>query len=345
MSATPYDVASYYYSDRHPSQDEVAHYFNESRDWVRARLAEARQAGLIHTVVTPSGEMSDAVQDLAFRLMDKWSGLRAHVIPGLERVMDEPPGDPDKESILLCACQKASEILDDLLYDKFTENARLQRASGASSPSPVILAVPWGRVAYFTARLLRPKRALGTLEVVPMCGITGYTANPYEANTVATAFAAAYGGTALQLPSPAVVPAATYETVVNLPLVKEALDHAHRADVVLTTVAAANENTSTLARSGLVSYEYLRKVRAEGAAGEIASHWWFTADGRPLVLETAVPIGLGVNGLSEMCAAGKHIIAVVAASNERVEPLRVALEHDFVNTVVIDEFTARQLLR
>ncbi|MDE3077265.1 MAG: hypothetical protein KGJ86_17760, partial [Chloroflexota bacterium] len=302
-------------------------------------------AGLVHTIVTPSSDGSNAVQDLAFQLMAKWLELKAHVVPGLERVMDEPPGDADKESILLCACQQAGEVLDGLLNDQLTENARLQRASTAPNPRSVTLAVPWGRVAYYTARLLRPRRAIGSLDVVPMCGVTGYRAHPYEANMVAATFAAVYGGTAMQLASPAVVPSAAHETVVNLPLVKEALDRAHQADVVLTTVGAANEHTSTLARSGIVSYDYLRKVRAEGGAGEVASYWWFKTDGRPIVLPAAVPVGLGIEGLSALCASGKHVIAVVAASNERVEPLRIALDNGFVNTLVTDEFTARQLLK
>ncbi|HEU0166249.1 MAG TPA: sugar-binding domain-containing protein [Chloroflexota bacterium] len=345
MPGSAYDVARFYYSEGRPSQEEVAQYFNETRDWVRARLTDARLGGLIHTVITPSGDQSDSIQELAFQLMDRWMELKAHVIPGLERVMDEPPGDADKEAILLCACQTAGDVLEELLSDLATRKARDRRASGQSSPSPIILAVPWGRVAYYTARLLRPKRALATLEAVPMCGVTGYRANPYEANTVAEAFASAYGGTAMQLASPAVVPSADYDTVVTLPLVKEALEHARLADIAITTVAAANENTSTLARSGIVSYDYLRKVRAEGAAGEIAGYWWFKADGQAIVLPTAVPVGLGVEGLSALCAAGKHVIAVVAASNERVEPLRIALDHGFVNTLVTDEYTARQLLK
>ncbi|MGH2365838.1 MAG: sugar-binding domain-containing protein [Chloroflexota bacterium] len=345
MPGTPYDVASYYYSEGRPSQDAVAQYFNETRDWVRARLAEARTGGLVHTIVTPLGEGSESVQELAFELMARWGSLSAHVVPGLERVMDEPPGDADKESILLCACQRAGEVLDGLLHEAAADNAHLAKEQGWRNPKPVTLAVPWGRVAYYTARLLRPKRALATLEVVPMCGVTGYHANPYEANTVAATFAAAYAATAMQLASPAVVPSADYATVVNLPLVKDALNRACQADVALTTVGAANENASTLARSGIVSYEYLRKVRAEGAAGEIASYWWFKQEGEPIVLPTAVPVGLGIEGLSALCAAGKHVIGVVAASNERVDPLRVALDHAFVNTLVTDEFTARQLLR
>ncbi|MGH2470426.1 MAG: hypothetical protein ACRDGF_10145, partial [Chloroflexota bacterium] len=59
MPGTPYDVASYYYSEGRPSQDAVAQYFNETRDWVRARLAEARTGGLVHTIVTPLGEGSE----------------------------------------------------------------------------------------------------------------------------------------------------------------------------------------------------------------------------------------------------------------------------------------------
>ncbi len=344
VPATPYDVASYYYSEAHPSQEEVARYFNETRDWVRARLAEARSAGLVHTIVTPTGDGADSVQDLGFQLMDKWTGLSAHVISGLERVMDEPPGDSDKESVLLCACQVAGEVLDGLINERMMANARQLRGDGLSN-KPVILAVPWGRVAYYTARLLRPKRPVATLEVVPMCGVTGYRVNPYEANTVAATFAGAYGGTAMQLASPAVVPSSSFDTVVKLPLVKEALDHVRDADVVLTTVSAANENTSTLVKSGLVSYDYLRRVRAEGAAGEIAGHWWFRHDGQPIVLPAAVPVGLGIEGLSTLCAAGKHVMAVVAGSSERVEPLRVALDHGFVNTLVTDEFTARRLLK
>lgn len=78
--------------------------------------------------------------------------------------------------------------------------------------------------------------------------------------------------------------------------------------------------------------------------GEIASHWWFDHQGSVVDQEEIHAIGLGLDGLSEMVERRARVIAVVAASGERIMPLRVALCRKLVNVLITDRNTAELLL-
>jgi DNA-binding transcriptional regulator LsrR (DeoR family) len=95
---------------------------------------------------------------------------------------------------------------------------------------------------------------------------------------------------------------------------------------------------------GLLSEDTVRSLVGRGAVGEIASHWWFDLQGRIVAEEEKHALGLGLDGLSRMVARRARVIAVVGASRERVLPLKVALNHCLVNTLITDHITARELL-
>ena len=78
--------------------------------------------------------------------------------------------------------------------------------------------------------------------------------------------------------------------------------------------------------------------------GEIASHWWFDRYGSIVEEEEHHAIGLGLDGLSRMVTRRAKVIAVVGASRDRISPLKVALDHGLVNTLITDHITARVLV-
>jgi DNA-binding transcriptional regulator LsrR (DeoR family) len=118
-----------------------------------------------------------------------------------------------------------------------------------------------------------------------------------------------------------------------------------RADVVITSVAHANPDTSTIVRQGLATPEEVSYVMQQGAVGEIASFWWFDRGGRLVETPNARPIGLGLRGLADVVRDDRYVVAVVAASRQRIAPLRVALEQELINVLVTDQVTAQELLK
>ncbi|MBI3972411.1 MAG: hypothetical protein HY332_14115 [Chloroflexi bacterium] len=280
---------------------------------------------MVHILVTPPVQVQE-LRGLERRLKSQYPLREALVIPGREDVMDEE-SSADKESLVLACCQAAAQWLTDTLKDGDT------------------LAVPWGRVASYVAGQLTPTSGVRRLLTVPIVGVTGVITHPFEANTIAARIADVLGGQSLLLAAPAVVTPAAYEVFTQIPLVERVLDQARRADVVITPIAAADPQTSTVVRQGLASPEEISYVMERGAVGEIASFWWFDCMGRLVEIPNARPIGLGLHGLGDIVRDDRMVMAIVAASRARIAPLRVALEQELVNALVTDHITALELLK
>jgi DNA-binding transcriptional regulator LsrR (DeoR family) len=322
--ALTFNVALKYYSENKTTQ-EVADELRLERSFVSRRLKEAKLRGMVHILVTPPASIQE-LRGLERRLKSQFPLAEVTVIPGREDVMNAP-ASADKESVLLACCQAAAQWLADTLKDGDT------------------LAVPWGRVASYVAGQLNPPHTLRDLVTVPIVGVTGVTTHPFEANTIAARIASVFGGQSLLLAAPAVVTPAAYGVVTEIPLVERVLAHTRRADVVITPIAAADPETSTIVRQGLATSDEVSYAMAHGAVGEIASFWWFDQLGRLVEIPNARPIGLGLNGLADIVRDDRKVVAVVAASRARVAPLRVALEQELVNALITDQVTAQELLK
>jgi len=321
--ALTFHIALKYYVEGRTAQ-EVADELRLERSFVSRRLKEARLRGMVHILVTPPVLLQE-LRGLERRLKSQFPLKEVTVIPGREDVMDEDTS-ADKESVVLAACQAAAQWLTDTLKEGDT------------------LAVPWGRVASYVAGQLNPTFSLRTLVTVPIVGVTGVTTHPFEANTIAARIASVFGGQSLLLAAPAVVTPAAYDVVCEIPLVKRVLDHAHRAQVVITPITAAHPSTSTVVQQGLATPDQVRYAMAQGAVGEIGSFWWFDRYGRQVEMPDARPIGLGLRGLADVVRDDRMVVAIVAASRARVAPLKVALEQELVNVLITDSVTAQELL-
>jgi DNA-binding transcriptional regulator LsrR (DeoR family) len=321
--ALTFHIALKYYVEGKTAQ-EVADELRLERSFVSRRLKEARLRGMVHILVTPPVLVQE-LRGLERRLKSLYPLKEVTIIPGREDVMDVE-SSADKESVVLAACQAAAQWLTDTLQDGDT------------------LAVPWGRVASYVSGQINPTFSLRTLVTVPIVGVTGLTTHPFEANTIAARIAAVFGGQSLLLAAPAVVSPEAYDVVSQIPLVKRVLDQAHRANVVITPIAAAEPHASTLVQQNLAKPEEIEYLMAQGAVGEIAGFWWFDREGRLVQIPNARPIGLGLRGLADVVRDERMVAAVVAASRARIAPLRVALEQELVNVLVTDHVTAQALL-
>lgn len=321
--ALTFHIALKYFTENMTAQ-EVADELRVERSFVSRRLKEAKLRGMVHILVTPPVNVQE-LRALERRLRSQFPLKEVTIVPGREDVMDVE-GSADKESVVLACCQAAAQWLTDTLIDGDT------------------LAVPWGRVASYIAGQLNPTHTLRDLVTVPIVGVTGVTTHPFEANTIAARIASVFGGKSFLLAAPAVVRPDAYDVVRRIPLVQRVLDRAARADVVITPIAAADPQTSTVVQLELATPGEIKNLMARGAIGEIASFWWFDELGRLVEAPQARPIGLGLNGLADLVRKDRKVVAVVAASRARVAPLRVALEQELVNVLITDQVTAQELL-
>jgi len=307
------------------SVDELAAAMNVDQSTIRRRLSQAKKDGLVRTLVVPPldyAELTKLEQDVRYRFDLESVVLTA----GREDIMDMPDETAAKEALVLSIAQAAARHLEEHLTNRDT------------------LVVPWGRMANYIARQLRPPQSLPGVTVVPMVGVLALEHNPFDANLLASAFASKFGGRSFLLPAPALVERALGEVIEAIPLVRRVKELYEEATVAIVPLAAPDPERSTVVRMDLVSSDTVRNLVGRGAVGEIASHWWFDREGRTVEEPARHAIGLGLDGLSRMVKRRAKVIAVVGASRERIAPLRVALDHQLVNTLITDDVTAKLLL-
>ena len=292
---------------------------------IRRWLIRARREGLVQTLVVPplnDEARTKLSQDVryAFDLED------VVIVPGREDVLDALDGTAPKEALVFSLGQAAAGYLEDHLTNKDT------------------LLVPWGRTANYVARQMKAPRPLPGLTVVPMQGVLGVDYHPFEANVLAFSIASKFGGQSLLLPAPAIVDGDIGEVIEGLPLVRKVLRKYEDATAAIVPLASPDPERSTIVRTGLLSVAMVKDLVSRGAVGEIASHWWFDRQGKVVGRGQIHPIGLGLDGLSEMVGRRGKVIAVVGASRERIPPLKVALLQKLVNVLITDHITAQVLL-
>jgi DNA-binding transcriptional regulator LsrR (DeoR family) len=306
------------------SQEEVANLLGISPRTVRQHLKKARDSKMINVFIAPQIDHQE-LTNLAIELKAQFSLKEAVIVQGLDEVMDLE-NNPEKEAVLLSCCFTAAQYLASSLKDGD------------------IVAIPWGRVASYIAGSIVPRRKLPNLTVIPMVGVMDVDSNRYEANIIAARMGSLFGGKHLMLAAPAVVEKQHYKTIVEIPLVKRVLRKLDEANVVVTTIAAPNAQTSTVVKKGLASKAEVEQLINLGAVGEIASHWWFDKHGELVQRSRALSIGLGLDGLRRVIQNEGKVIAVVGASGERSKPTWVALDQGLVNVLITDHVSARKLL-
>ena len=307
------------------SVDDLAADFGVDQSTITRRLSRARIEGIVRTLVVPPLEyeyLTNLEQDVRYRF-----GLEDVVlVRGRADILEGTEENPTREALVLSIAQAAARYLEQCLTNQDT------------------LLVPWGRMVHYIGRQLRPPAHLSDLVVVPMVGLFGLEYDPFEADVLASHIASLFGGRSVLLPAPAVVAKDVSATIEAVPLVRRVKALYERATVAVFPLAPPDPEHSTVVRMGLLSGEAVRDLISRGAVGEVAS-WWFDDKGRLVEDRMNHAIGLGLDGLSRMVRDRRKVIAVVGASRERISPLKVALTHRLVNTLITDHITAKELLR
>lgn len=201
------------------------------------------------------------------------------------------------------------------------------------------IAIAWGATTSQIAASLTPKPQPG-INVVQLTG-SGNNNGGHgitDAARIIAQFARNYHGNGHLLPIPAYFDdPATKDAMYRERVVKRARELASKADIVLFSIGTPDAN-SYIYRAGYVEDSELSSLRADGVVGDIATVF-FRADGSYR--------DIGMNRRStgpELASLGNHpySICVVAGSN-KLEALLGALRGRFMNTLVIDEGTARRL--
>ncbi len=289
------------------TQEEIAHEFGLSRPKVQRLLERARQRGVVEIhIAAPPGlnlDLEDALRGVF--------GLADAIVA---------PARPDPESQREAVARSAARYLERRLRDG------------------MVVAVSHGRDTGLVPRYFRPPHHLACTYVSAMGGSPSVD-TPTNPNEICRALAERSGGRAESLYAPAYVESAEMRDRL---LAQEAISHtlrmAARADLALVGIGGTDDDC-TMVRSGCLSGEEIRALRARGAVGDVLGNY-VDIDGRPIAsAHQQRLVALSVDDL-------RRIDAVVAVVSEAEKPRAIlgTLRAAVIDVLVVDERNARAVL-
>lgn len=202
-----------------------------------------------------------------------------------------------------------------------------------------VIGVSWGNTMAALIEHL-PRKPLRGATVVQLNGGVARAGAGTNAHEIVTRFGQAFGAEAYYLYVPAIVDGMQVQAaLLQNRETARVLELGRRANVAVFGIGVP-EPDSVLVQSGYVSPDHLQALREQGAAGDICSRY-FTEGGALADPElNDRTIGLPLAHLRTV----EHAVAVAAGVHKAAAVLG-ALHGRFMNELIIDEATAREVLR
>lgn len=208
----------------------------------------------------------------------------------------------------------------------------------ALATNDVTIGITWGETMHHVVRALRPVPLRG-VEVIQLSGSLGHGDLATDGPRIAFHLAEALGGTCRLVPAPAMMETAeAASALLAQRQVREPIERAAEADIVVQGIGALTAEGSSLERAGYIDREQRLAAIEAGAVGHVFARM-IDAEGRELPEWSARVIGVPLEALPR---AGWSLC--VAASSDKAPALVGALRARLFNTVVVDERTARAVL-
>jgi deoxyribonucleoside regulator len=299
-------VAQLYY-DENKTQDEIGSLLDISR-WKAGRLLTlARESGIVRIeIVHPRARQSTIERQLRERFALK----DAVIVPAPDR----------EEGIAERVAQAAADYLVQL------------------RPAPSTLGVSWGRTLDTIAERLPVGWTTG-VTVVQINGGVSRNRRAGTAATLATTIAQRGAGSAVLLPSPAILEQLETKRAIEADrTVADVLALAGTASAYLYSAGIA-DSTSVLVESGYLSSDDVADLVRKGAVGDVVGRY---IDANGSIVDSRLDertVGLG---LDELRSAETAIFVVAGLSKHDVA--RAVVASGLCTVLVTDENTARALL-
>lgn len=301
-------ILTLYYVDE-MTQTEIAQRLGLSTAKVNRMLQQAREQGYVNiTIRTPFQHLFDLE-------------ARLKAVFGLQEAMVIPAVGESSSSLLNALGSVAADFLLEHLRD-----GDVLGVGGGTSVQAVVQAI-------------EPTRSY-QVEVVPtLGGVQGEMTT--DVNYLATHMAERLGGKAYRLHAPAFADTREQcEALRSMGPVKEILDIARRATIVLLGVGTVNAESSRFVKFTALSAEDMRHISEDcGGIGEIGAYV-YDIEGRPCAPEYADRvIGLSLEEIQSI-----RFRIGIAATAAKALPLYGALRGGYLHALITDETAARGIL-
>lgn len=296
------------------TQEAIAERLGITRVKVQRLVASAMQNGLIKFFVEGVPAECLALEE---RLMRGFGLSRCVVTPELVAAQQQEPGDATIAGLAVAAARHLHRLL----------------AAGTLHT----VGVGHGRTLAAMVERLPGLQLPGTRFVSLLGSLTRRSAaNPFD---VIAKLAERTGGECFFLPVPFIADSAADAQVLRAQRsVQDVLQLARSCQLCIAGIADLRPS-SHLLRSQTLSAAELQSVRAAGAVGELAGRF-IAADGSPVQHEmNARATGVALDDLR-----GRELLAV-AGGTDKAEAIRAVLRTGLLTALIVDEATARAVLR
>lgn len=302
------EIASMYF-EQGLSQQEIANRLYFSRSKVSRLLSKAMKEKVVEITINYPMERIFYLESELKNIFD------------LTEVIVTKDYDTSFEMIMKRVTQMAAQHLDHIL----------------ETHTP--LGITWGETVYHVVEEIKPS-SKKHIHVIQLMGITEYNNNSaYNTPELILKLADKYNGSFSQIYSPLVVENDIIrDSLSKEPIIQQVLHEARNAKVVLTSVGELY-NSKTKAWEGTLTSSVKYKLTKEGAVGVLLAHF-IKMDGTlaDCELDRKV-IGISLEDLRNI----ENVIAV-AVGKKKANSLYGALRGGYINTLIIDEILAREVL-
>jgi len=299
---------AYYLENR--TQAEIAASLGITRSQVSRDLKEARQRGIIEISINLPDQESSELENI---LQDRF--------PHLVQAIVAPSFSGDLEA-------------NRNLVGRYAANYLMK----AARPGYKIV-IGCGRTMRCLVNALKKTDLPGAC-VIQAMGNLGHPDHDIDYNEICATAANAFGVPAYYLSAPAILgprSGMARELIQANPTIQIVLEQAQQADIYIFGIGSM-ESELPYVRVGMIAGEEMDEI-AQRAVGDICGRF-FDQSG----IERPTPFGERIVGieLTDLQRASQSI--GVATGPDKIDPLLGALNGGWINVVVTDEHTARQML-
>ena len=290
------------------TQGEIAARLGISRIKVNRLIQQAKSSGIVDVVIkAPIPTFNEIEEQLVQRF-----ALNDAIV-----VMDATPGEPMYQALAQGAA--------DWLTNQISPNIDIGISLGRT--------LSYLPDAYFPHTDIR-------------CNFIDIIGNIQEFNryfgsyNVTARMAERFGGQALRLNAPTLVSSAkALQIIKDEPYIKDVLDRARNAQIILLSCGPVDKSM-LLYMHNFINDSEMEDIKKRGAIGDVLTHFM---DKEGNTIETDIETRVVALTLDEIKNIPKRVL--IAAGDEKVPVMRVALEKGFFNVVITNLQGARGVLQ
>lgn len=299
-------VANLYYNSE-MTQNEIADRLYTSRSKVSRMLKEARELGIVEISIKEPWERN---LELEGQLLNRYHVKNVRVVA---------TGENSKEKITSRLSEVSSYYLDSIVKEN------------------MVVGISWGNTLFHIVKYIDKNNKKNIpITVVPIMGASSVSRPERDAMDLAKDLASAYGGNYQYICAPLFVKNKELkESLIQDLTIKNTLDLARNADVILTSVGSVEYKTWEN-YLGEKTFNFLGK---KGAIGHIGGHF-FDKDGKEIhTTLTERMIGVGYDDIARC----KNVVCI-AYGEAKARAVAGALKGEFIDTLIVDSVCAEKIL-